>query len=71
MASRTSLLSGYNQLDMLGVHQVDRHWDTPISVNVRANVNIVVGVVRCDNPAFQVLMLEEIDEHLTTISECD
>ncbi|GJU35209.1 hypothetical protein Tco_1183563 [Tanacetum coccineum] len=49
----------------------DRHWDTPISVNVRANVDIVVGVVRCDNPAFQVLMLEEIDEHLTAISEYD
>ncbi|GKD46954.1 hypothetical protein Tco_1271599 [Tanacetum coccineum] len=51
--------------------QEDRHWDTPISVNVRANVDIVVGVVRCDNPTFQVLMLEEIDEHLTAISECD
>nr|GEU74521.1 proteasome subunit alpha type-6 [Tanacetum cinerariifolium] len=30
---------------------------------------IEVGVVRRDNPAFQVLTLEEIDEHLTAISE--
>nr|GEY21383.1 proteasome subunit alpha type-6 [Tanacetum cinerariifolium] len=32
---------------------------------------IEVGVVRRDNPAFQVLTLEEIDEHLTAISERD
>ncbi|KVI05854.1 Proteasome, alpha-subunit, N-terminal domain-containing protein [Cynara cardunculus var. scolymus] len=30
-----------------------------------------VGVVRRDNPAFRVLTMEEIDEHLTAISERD
>lgn len=30
-----------------------------------------VGVVRTDNPAFRVLSTEEIDEHLTAISERD
>jgi len=30
-----------------------------------------VGVVRKDNPEFRVLTTEEIDEHLTAISERD
>ncbi|MBA0810463.1 hypothetical protein Gohar_002457 [Gossypium harknessii] len=30
-----------------------------------------VGVVKADNPAFRVLSTEEIDEHLTAISERD
>lgn len=30
-----------------------------------------VGVVRKDNPVFRVLSTEEIDEHLTAISERD
>jgi len=30
-----------------------------------------VGVVRTDNPVFRVLSTEEIDEHLTAISERD
>ncbi|KAF6136713.1 hypothetical protein GIB67_018716 [Kingdonia uniflora] len=32
---------------------------------------IEVGIVRKDNPAFRVLSTEEIDEHLTAISERD
>ncbi|CAN1290803.1 Proteasome subunit alpha type-6 [Linum perenne] len=32
---------------------------------------IEVGVVRADNPVFRVLSTEEIDEHLTAISERD
>ncbi|PPD97415.1 hypothetical protein GOBAR_DD05565 [Gossypium barbadense] len=32
---------------------------------------IEVGVVKADNPAFRVLSTEEIDEHLTAISERD
>ncbi|XP_058108645.1 proteasome subunit alpha type-6 [Magnolia sinica] len=32
---------------------------------------IEVGVVRADNPVFRVLLTEEIDEHLTAISERD
>ncbi|XP_039033457.1 proteasome subunit alpha type-6-like isoform X3 [Hibiscus syriacus] len=32
---------------------------------------VQVGVVKADNPVFQVLSTEEIDEHLTAISERD
>ncbi|MCI08599.1 proteasome subunit alpha type-6-like, partial [Trifolium medium] len=30
-----------------------------------------VGVVQMDNPEFRVLSTEEVDEHLTSISERD